>query len=934
MASSIFCLAVVTELCPHGNLEDFMAREGAPLSPAVKLDAMLQVAEGLRQLKLARVVWRDLKAKNLLVRAVARGRAGEVVRVSLAFTDWGTAVRLPEEGKRRMTLHGPGTAGYIAPDTRGPAYDHRADMWAFLVWAASMCLTVECVVDCQLEEAVAKLQLEKKVTATAGHEEKLGAVLRQFELDGKVEEGCEGMFELVRTSAPWVDAQMRWSPEEAREEMEAFRSDHGLVCEPEATTSSRGAECSSGAHHRVPTTGCPDPAGERRRAEEEGTTPPDDDDDSPLAPSPPLRARAPAPDPAEDEAEAEAEAAAERQKEEAEEEAAAERQKEESEAEAAAARKAEAKAAALKAAATLRARAEALKAEAAALEAAAEAAAAKGRTAPAPPRFLNLDAEEEEERARPEEEDPEDPEDPEDADPADAVDRAAAAAAGSADLISPGSGAHLSPRAIATTRAAALSASLVGRRVRKWFPLSRPRGRPPKNPLPSGAYFEGVVTRVFAAPSDRRRANPNDDPNEDAASNAFELACHVSYDDGDEEDLALEETRALVADAERARASAPATDDNGCADSDAETEPVACLPRKKNPLARSGSAAPAASHRSQRSAATRRGGDARGPPPRETCSPSRSVGTRRSARAGAAGSRPALGALSTNDVDARARARARAQTTTTLAGTRKASKKAGGAAGAAELERVTAPTHSNAASNGCLALCVYTPGENGSVTKPRGRPPPEFAKIAADELRVALGCSKCRWGRYGCATCREKNGVGDERSVAELLRRRGARDGGDGGEARFVHKGGSGSGGSHGGSGGGKKKRGLAHRAALANKRARKVVGDLWVSGDAGKKSADAGGSPSDLLLEGGGGGGGGDLIDLGDVETREDLAARLPPGVELGCSKCRHQWRGCSVCRRRAGVCMGMAQNWKNRGRSGDAGVLALPAPPAARVG
>ena len=27
------CLAVVTELCPHGNLEDFMEREGVPLSP-------------------------------------------------------------------------------------------------------------------------------------------------------------------------------------------------------------------------------------------------------------------------------------------------------------------------------------------------------------------------------------------------------------------------------------------------------------------------------------------------------------------------------------------------------------------------------------------------------------------------------------------------------------------------------------------------------------------------------------------------------------------------------------------------------------------------------------------------------------------------------------------------------------------------------------
>ena len=72
------CLAVVTELCPHGNLEDFMAAEGAPLSAAVKLDVMLQVAQGLDQLKEARIVWRDLKAKNLLVRAAHRGRTAPV----------------------------------------------------------------------------------------------------------------------------------------------------------------------------------------------------------------------------------------------------------------------------------------------------------------------------------------------------------------------------------------------------------------------------------------------------------------------------------------------------------------------------------------------------------------------------------------------------------------------------------------------------------------------------------------------------------------------------------------------------------------------------------------------------------------------------------------------------------------------------------------
>ena len=183
--------AVITELCPHGNLEDFMEREGVPLSPEVKLDIMLQVAKGLEQLKDARIVWRDLKAKNLLVRSAHRGRAGEVVKVAIAFTDWGTAVKMPEEGKRRMTLHGPGTAGYIAPDTRGPIYDYQADMWAYLVWAASMCLKVECIIDCQLEEAIADLKLEKKANATSGQDNKVNELLRKFQCDGKVDEGCD-----------------------------------------------------------------------------------------------------------------------------------------------------------------------------------------------------------------------------------------------------------------------------------------------------------------------------------------------------------------------------------------------------------------------------------------------------------------------------------------------------------------------------------------------------------------------------------------------------------------------------------------------------------------------------------------------------------------------------------------------------------------------
>ena len=227
---------MLTDLCRHGNLEDFMAAEGAPLSVAVKLDLMLQVASGLEALKEARVLWRDLKAKNLLVSDVERGRAGEVTKLFVKFTDWGTAVKMPRvdegESRRRMTLHGPGTAGYIAPDTRGPMYDYQADMWAYLVWAASMCLTVPCVVDCQLEEALALLKLEKKANATAGHEAKVEAVLGTFEADGKVEPECDALFELIKTAAPWVDAQLRWTPEEAAEELTQFRADHALATKP------------------------------------------------------------------------------------------------------------------------------------------------------------------------------------------------------------------------------------------------------------------------------------------------------------------------------------------------------------------------------------------------------------------------------------------------------------------------------------------------------------------------------------------------------------------------------------------------------------------------------------------------------------------------------------------------------------------------------
>ena len=752
-----FCLAVVTELCPHGNLEDFMAAEGAPLSAAVKLDVMLQVARGLDQLKEARIVWRDLKAKNLLVRAAHRGRTGEVVRVEIAFTDWGTAVKMPEEGKRRMTLHGPGTAGYIAPDTRGPIYDYQADMWAYLVWAASMCLRVEFIVDCQLEEALAHLQLEKKIVATAGHEGKVDAVLRKFEEEGKVEEGCEGIYELLRTSAPWVDAALRWTPEEAKEEMETFRGDHGLVIDVSAVQSRRESV-------------------------------------APRRPSPPPPARD---DTDAREAEAEkaareaekAEAAREAEEAKAAEEAAeaeAAREAEEAEAarEAVAAKAAKAaraekvaKAEAASAAArALRARAEALKAEAERLEAAAEAAA-KGMTAPAP----------------------DDSDD--DAMDADADDDARA----NAD-------AESSPaRRAAVTLAARLSADWVGRRVRKWFALSKPRGRRPKNAPPPkpGDHFLGIIARVRAA-------------RDEEGDGEWKAMCHVRYDDGDEEDVAIEEARRLADDHDRHVAATTECD------TDAETEAVAV---------------------------GFGGGFGAG-----ACGAGTTVSPGETSRP----RRQALRAMSSNQAEARDRDRVSSRVQS----------------------RVLKGVKRKPPAAPATADAEITPPEK----RQRGRPPPDWVVRAVDVLGAELGCAKCRRSRYGCAACRERAGVrpdeilalpSPERSVAEtcasVRTRRSARN--------------------------------AAAAAAPASVKSKRT-----------RASATA--ECTALVTV---------PIDIGEVETREELAERLPEGVTLGCSKCRRAWRGCTVCRTRAGVYLSPAANWRARRRSSTPPVdrvLALPAP------
>ena len=237
-----------------------------------------------------------------------------------------------------------------------------------------------------------------------------------------------------------------------------------------------------------------------------------------------------------------------------------------------------------------------------------------------------------------------------------------------------------------------------------------------------------------------------------------------------------------------------------------------------------------------------------------------------------------------------------------------------------------------------LALTIRTPpsgaGSSGGGGKKRGRAAPAFAVAAVDERGVVLGCSKCRYGRYGCATCRERAGV-FETAVALILD-----------DAKELERNKENEESERGG------RRGVG--AAPAAKRARRAplsaVNDERVSRATAKAKAaeapsarlrgsdanakakarkpsakasavdalavvDASPKPApapvtaaealaQCLLP----------IDVEDDFNEETLASKLPPGVALGCSKCRHNWRGCGVCRKRAGVWLPPSRAWRKR--------------------
>lgn len=150
-----------------------------------------------------------------------------ISRLTIAMSDWGTAVRLPKMGKRRMTMHGPGTAGYVAPETRCEKYDHQVDMWALCITAMTLCVPAHMIDERTVEEAVADLKLEEKLGSWQKHDTLMDRVVERFR-PAAISTGCGALYNLMTCRAARAcNPAQRWSADTATFVLERFLSTGG-----------------------------------------------------------------------------------------------------------------------------------------------------------------------------------------------------------------------------------------------------------------------------------------------------------------------------------------------------------------------------------------------------------------------------------------------------------------------------------------------------------------------------------------------------------------------------------------------------------------------------------------------------------------------------------------------------------------------------------
>lgn len=118
-------LYLVTEFCPGGDLDDYIAKNG-PLSDAIGRRVLAQIVIGLDELHSQKIIHRDIKPGNVLL-TIENIEAAEI-----RLADFGFA-RYMEENLTSSYL---GTLVYMAPEILSNSkYDYKVDIWSLGILA-------------------------------------------------------------------------------------------------------------------------------------------------------------------------------------------------------------------------------------------------------------------------------------------------------------------------------------------------------------------------------------------------------------------------------------------------------------------------------------------------------------------------------------------------------------------------------------------------------------------------------------------------------------------------------------------------------------------------------------------------------------------------------------------------------------------------------
>ncbi len=116
---------IYMELC-EGSLKELLEKEKLPRK--TKMDILVQIANGLSYIHVNRIIHKDLKPGNVLIKDfIAR-------RLQAKITDFGLSYPIMEDQETTtVTLSYGGSPAYIAPELGGPTKgtSYKVDVWSF-----------------------------------------------------------------------------------------------------------------------------------------------------------------------------------------------------------------------------------------------------------------------------------------------------------------------------------------------------------------------------------------------------------------------------------------------------------------------------------------------------------------------------------------------------------------------------------------------------------------------------------------------------------------------------------------------------------------------------------------------------------------------------------------------------------------------------------